>query len=40
MKDKISDTVDTARPYVERLARDEDLPRSRQEGIRLGSKDL
>jgi hypothetical protein len=25
MKDKISDTVDTARPYVERLARDEDL---------------
>jgi hypothetical protein len=25
MKDKISGTVDTARPYVERLARDEEL---------------
>ncbi len=25
MRDKITDTVDTARPYVERLARDEDL---------------
>ena len=25
MRDKITDTVDTARPYVERLARDEEL---------------
>jgi hypothetical protein len=25
MRDKITDTVDTARPYVERIARDEDL---------------
>lgn len=25
MRDKVTDTVDTARPYVERLARDEDL---------------
>ena len=38
-KDTVLDAVDTARPYVERLAQDDDLHNHLQERLRLGAQD-